>query len=281
MRLVGVSVSLLWALAGCGQDSAPPGPSEPEPELPALGKVEPGVAFRIEEDPVPAIPAPPDLKPLKWDFSPGRHYRYRVAQRLSQVTVAVVGGNRGVTRSQDRGAGTVEFVAKGDGTAVARVRIQTRESVIDGRPAPAEAIERRPPTQFECRIDEEGVPPTGRRVIGASDPRIFLDAFLALQEGERKSADGTIRTRIAGCFTVDGCECARLEGEFEIAPDLPSGRTLLRGRSVAWFAIRERRFLRGAMVIAQAIRTRGRNDKGAWVTRSTDLETEILLKPAE
>jgi hypothetical protein len=243
--------------------------------------VEPGGAFRIDEEKFPEVPVPADLKPLKWDFAPGRHHRYRVTQRLSQVTVAVVGGDRAVTRSQDRCAGFIEFVAKGDGTAMARALIQARESAIDGRPAPREAIEQRPPTRFECRIDEEGVPPTGRQAIGASDPRIFLDAFLALQEGERKSADGTIRTRIAGCFKVDRYECARVEGEFEIAPALPSGRTLLRGRSVAWFAIRERRFVRAEMVIAQAIRTRGRNEKGAWVTRSTDLETEILLKLVE
>jgi hypothetical protein len=278
----GISLAaLLLAVAGCGQDSAPPAPSGSEPELPPIGKVEPGGAFRIDEEKFPEVPVPADLKPLKWDFTPGRHHRYQVTQRLSQVTVAAVGGRRGVTRSQDRGAGYVEFVAKGDGTAAARVKIQTRESLIDGRPAPREAIEQRPPTQFECRIDEEGVPPTGRLAAGASDPRVFLDAFLALQEGERKSADGTIRTRIAGCFKVDRFDCVRLEGEFEIAPALPSGRTLLRGRSVAWFALRERRFVRAGMVIAQAIRTKGRNEKGDWVTRSTDLETEVLLKLVE
>jgi hypothetical protein len=275
-------LAFLLAIAGCGQDSAaPPAASPPEPELPAIGAVGPSEAFRIDEEKYLEIPSPPDLKPLRWDFSPGRHYRYQVSQRLSQVTAAASGGARGVTRSQDKGAGYFEFIAKGDGTAAARVKIQTRESMIDGRPAPPEAIERRPPTQFEHRIDEEGVPSAGRQAAGASDPRIFLDAFLALQEGERKTVDGTIRTRIAGCFKVERYECARLEGEFELAPDLPSGKTLLRGRSVAYFAIRERRFVRAEMSIAQAIRTKGRTEKGAWVTRATDLETEIRLRLME
>jgi hypothetical protein len=243
--------------------------------------VEPSDAVRIGEEKFIEIPPPAAPGPLRWDFSPGRRWGYEVSQRLSQVTVAAAGSARKVTRSEDRNGGYFEFVPAGDGTAHARVKIQARESVIDGRPANKEEIEKRPPTKFECRLREDGVPVTGRPLSGASDPLLFLDVLLALEEGERKSADGTVRTRIAGYFKVERHECARLESEFEFAPALPSGRTLLRGRSVAYFALRERRFVRAELSVAQAIRSKTRPAHGPWTTRSTDLETALRLRPID
>ncbi len=267
---------LLLALAACGKP--PPPPPEPEPELPPLGEVVPSDGVRIDETKYLEISPPPRLEPLRWDFSPGRRYGYAVTQKLSQVTVARAGDARTVARSEDRNGGYFEFVAAGDGTAMARVKIQTKESFVDGRPAPREAIERHPPTKFECRIGEDGVPTDGRKLSGASDPLIFFDALLALQEGERTSGDGKVRTKITGYFKVERYECARLESEFEYAPKIFSGKTFLRGRSVAYFALRERRFVRAETAIAQAMRTKTRPETGPWVIQSVDLETVLRLR---
>ena len=285
-RILAAAAALcLWGAspfpAGCGQDSPPPPPADPGPELPPIGEVAPSEAVRIDEEKLIEVPPPPRREPLRWDFSPGRRYAYEVSQRLNQVTVIASGTARTVTRSEDRNGGYFEFTAAGGATAQVRVKIQTRSSLIDGRPAPPEAIERQPPTKFECRIGEDGVPTSGRKVSGASDPLIFFDALLALQEGERKSADGAVRTKLTGYFKVERYECARLESEFEFSPGFSSGRTVLRGRCVAYFALRERRFVRAEASIAQAIRTKARDEKGAWITRATDLETAIRLRPLE
>ena len=274
----------LWSgfLPGCGRETPPPPPpAGPEPELPAIGRLEPSEAVRIDEEKFLEIHPPPRPEPLRWDFSPGRRYGYEVSQKLSQVTVVASGNDKAVTRSEDRNGGYFEFVAAGGGTALARVKIQTRSSLIDGKPAPAEAIEKHPPTKFEARIGEDGVHTSGQKLGGASDPLIFLDILLALQEGERESGNGKVLTRITGYFKIERHECARLESEFELAPSLDSGRTLLRGRSVAYFALRERRFVRAEMAIAQAMRSRARTEQGAWVTRSTDLETAVRLRPID
>ncbi len=280
MRRAAVSALALLALARCGPDE-PPRPPEPEPELPPIGEVAPSEAVRMDEEKFIELPPPAERRTLRWDFSAGRRWAYDVSQRLSRVTVASSGGRRAVTRAEDRNEGYFEFIALGDGTAQARVKIQTRESLVDGRPAPREAVERHPPTKFECRIGEDGIPTTGRLLSGASDPVIFFDSLLALQEGERKTAHGASRTRLTGYFKVERHECARLESEFEYAPPIPSGRTLLRGRSVSYFSLRERRFVRAEASIAQAIRSKARPEGGAWVVQSTDLETLIRLRPME
>ncbi len=268
-------------LSGCGQEPPPPPPAAPEPELPAIGAVEPPEAVRIDEEKLVEIPPPARPGPLRWDFSPGRLHRYEISQRLNQVTVVASGAAREVTRSEDRNAGLFVFAAAGDGTALARLKIRTQSSLINGKPARREDIEKHPPAGFECRVREDGIPDSGARVSGASDPRLFLDILLALQEGERASPEGKVRTRLTGHFKVERCDCARLESEFELAPALSSGRTLLRGRSVAYFAVRERRFVRAEMSVAQAMRSKGRTPEGAWVTRSTDLETVLRLRPVE
>lgn len=269
-------------LLGCGQETPPPPPpAGPEPELPAIGRLEPSEAVRIDEEKFLELAPPPKPEPLRWDFSPGRRCGYEAIQKLSQVTAVVSGQDKAVTRSEDRNGGYFEFVSAGDGTAMARVKIQTRSSMINGKPAPREAIEKHPSTKFECRIGEDGVPTSAHKLSGASDPMIFLDILLALREGERTSGDGKVRTKLAGYFKVERYECARLESEFELAPPLASGRTLLRGRSVAYFALRERRFVRAEMSIAQAVRSQALAENGAWVTRSTDLETVLRLRPID
>jgi len=280
MRRAAAEALLLLALAGCGRKPPPP-PPEPEPELPAIGAVEPSEAVRIDTEKFLEIPPPARTGPLRWDFSPGRRYGYEVSQRLSQVTVVAAGKEKAVARSEDRNGGYFEFIAEGNGTAQVRVKIQTRSSLINGKPASREDIEKHKPTKFEGRLGEDGVL-TGYHLLGgASDPLIFFGALLTLREGEWKVGEGKVRTRITGFFKVERHECARLESEFEFAPVLATGRTLLRGRSAAYFALRERRFVRAEMAIAQAVRSRDRSPDGRWATKATDLETVLSLRPIE
>lgn len=273
---------LVLTLAACGREPPGPPPREPEPELPPLGSVELSEAARIDalrplEIPPPAA-APP---PRRWDFSPGRRHAYEISQILHQVTVARAGEARTTARSEDRNAGRLELEAEGDGTARARAVIRARSALIDGKPAPREVLDQRPPTRLECRLEEDGAYGPGPRTGGSADLGVLFDAALALREGERASADGKVRTRLTGYFQMEGKECARLESEFEFAPPLPSGKTRLRGWSVGYFCLRARRFLRAEVAVAQSIRMKTLTEKGIWVVRSTDLEVVTRLKLLE
>jgi len=275
------AVPLLLALAACGREPSAPPPGAPEPELPPFGTVELSEAARIDLLKPLEIPPPAEPPLLRWDFSPGRRHVYGITQVLNQVTSASAGPQRRVARSEDRNGGRLEIAAEGDGTARARVVIRAESALIDGKPAPRETLEARPPTRLECRLEEDGGFGAGPRTGGTADLGVLFDAALALREGERTSASGRVRTRRTGYFKVDGRECARLESEFEYAPTLPSGKTLLRGRSVGYFSLRERRFLRAEAAVAQAIRTRNRTEQGVWVLRSTDLEAVTRIRLLE
>lgn len=272
---------LILALAACGREPPGPPPAGPEPELPSLGAVELSEAARIDILRPLEIPPPATPHPRRWDFSPGRRHAYEISQVLNQVTVARAGENRTLVRSEDRNVGRLEIDAEGDGTARACVLIQAHSALIDGKPASREILDRRPPTRLECRLEENGAYGPGPRTGGSADLGVLFDAALALQEGERTSADGKVRTRLTGYYQMDGKECARLESEFEFFPPLPSGKTLLRGRSVGYFCLREGRFRRAEAAVAQAVRMKTRTEKGLWVVRTTDLEVVTRLKVVE
>lgn len=274
-------LSGILAAFACSRESSPSPPAGPEPDLPPLGKVELSEAARIDVPRPLEIPALDPAGPRRWDFSPGRRYVYEVSQILNQVTVARSGSDRLTTRSEDRNWGRLEIEAGGERVARARLVLRAKSALIDGKPASPEVLEQRPPTRLECPLEEDGAYAPGPRTGGSADLGVFFDAALALQEGERPTAGGTVRTRLTGYHQLEGKDCARLESEFEFAPLLPSGRTVLRGRSVGYFALRERRFLRAEVAVAQSVRMKNRTEKGVWVVRSTDLEAVTRLRLLE
>jgi hypothetical protein len=197
---------------------------------------------------------------------------------VAQATVEIAGDKRVVTRSRDRNRGALEFLAGHDRTASGRVKIQTVESVINDAPVDPEVLEKHPATKLECRMREGGTAIEFKCVAGGSDPQFFFETLFALQDGERKFRDGSLRTKVAGVYKVHQWECARIESEFEFAPRNPLGATLMRGRTVAYFDLKGRRFVRAETAIAQSTRVKARVAGGAWVVRSTDLETVLRVK---
>ncbi len=279
MKRVAASVFLIL-LGACDKPPPPPSapPAAPEPALPPLGEVRFPTLTDADSGTFTEIPTPEGVLPLRWDFSAGRKYAYEFSQTLNQVLVTAKGGERRVTRSRERNRGRFTFAAGEGKTAAAVINIKTEEAVVDGAPLPQETIDKNPPSHFECAVGEDGLPQGIRQREGEADARIYFEALLPLDEGERPVKDGRIATRRAGWFLVDGLECARLETEFEFTPKSTLGVTLMRGRTVAYFAFRERCFVRAGTAIAQGTRVRIRDEKGAWTTSAVDWETTFSLR---
>lgn len=279
-----VACVLVAGAAGCGNDAPPPpqpapppAPQGPEPELPPLGPARLPEWAEVDGETPPEIPAPAAAAPLRWSFSEGRRYAYQFSQVLEQVDETAVAGKASTVRSRDRNRGAFEFVADFENTAKAALRIHTEESVIDGRSASREELAQRPPSAFECTVKEDGAAQV-RRVSGQADAQIFFDVLLALGEGEKALKNGRVVTRLAGYRKLGRYECARLETEFELAPENASGKSLMRGRTVAYFALRERCFVRAATSVSVSLRSKGRTAKGDWATRAVDSRTSFRLE---
>jgi hypothetical protein len=277
------SLVLLAALAGCGNDAPPPPPAPtpavtqgPEPALPALGPARLPEWTEVDPETPAAIPAPASPGPLRWDFSTGRRYAYQFRQVLEQADEVVLPGRSRVTRTRDRNRGAFEFVADFENTAKAALRIHTEESVVDGMAVSREALAQRPPSAFECTVKEDGTAQV-RRVSGQADAQIFFDVLLALGEGTKSMKNGKVVTRLAGYRKVGPHECARLETEFELSPESGSGKSLMRGRTVAYFALAERCFVRAASSISVSLRSKGTSERGEWATRAVDSRTTFRL----
>ena len=274
---------LIAALAGCGNDApppAPPGPPAPQdagPPLPILGPARLPEWSEVDPENPASIPAPASAGPLRWNFSTGRRYAYQFSQVLEQADEVVLSGHSRVTRTRDRNRGAFEFVADFENTAKAALRIHTEESVVDGMAATREALANRPPSAFECTVKEDGTAQV-RRVSGQADAQIFFDVLLALGEGEKSMRNGRVTTRLAGWRKVGRYECARLETEFELAPESGSGKSLMRGRTVAYFAAAERCFVRASSSISVSLRSKGKTEKGEWATRAVDSRTTFRLE---
>ncbi len=289
--LLRASAALRWSFcvavgllaAGCGNDAPPPpapapaSPQGPEPALPAIGPARLPEWTDVDPETPPAIPAPASTGPLRWNFSTGRRYAYQFSQILEQADEIVLPGRSRVARTRDRNRGAFEFVADFENTAKAALRIHTEESVVDGMAMTREELAKRPPSAFECTVKEDGTAQV-RRVSGQADAQIFFDVLLALGEGEKAMKNGRVVTRLAGWRKVGRYECARLETEFELAPESPSGKSLMRGRTVAYFALRERCFVRAASSISVSLRSKGKTDQGEWATRAVDSRTTFRLE---
>lgn len=279
MKRAVVSV-LLLALAACGQE--PPPPPAPPPLPPAIP---PPV---IEKDPAPqaqdefiALPAPETPEPLRWDFSPGKRHVYEVAQTLTQAIDRAKGDVHTVTRERSRSRGVFEFAAGPSNTATVYIKIETQEAVVNEQPVPKEKLEEFKPTLLKCKVKEDGTAEEVQKLSGQADAQFFFDALLPLAPGEKKVKDGTVRTRLTGYFKVERYDCARLETEFSFAPESPSMKTLLEGKTTGYFALRERRFVRVKLEARLSSRARTQGEKGAWIVNSLDTDTLFTLKLLE
>lgn len=274
---------VLLLAAGCGKETPPtpppppPAPQEPEPELPRLADLRFPEWADVDGETHLEIPALPAAGPLRWRFEDGRRYAYQFSQTLEQVDETVVAGAAKTVRTRDRNRGAFEFVTDVERTAKAALRIHTEESVTDGKAVSREELAKRPPSAFECTVKEDGAAHVNR-VSGQADAQIFFDVLLALGEGEKAMKNGRVTTRVAGHRKVGRYECARLETEFELAPESPSGKSLMRGRTVAYFALRERCFVRAATTVSVSLRSKGKTAKGEWATRAVDSRTAFRLE---
>jgi hypothetical protein len=223
------------------------------------------------------LPKPAESAPLRWNFGKGERFGYEVTQTIHQKMESRMGGKSGTLQARDRNQGTFEFTAGKDRTALVFLRFHTVESFRDGVQVPHSEIEKTPPTKIDAIAKEDGtveiVKPPGR-----TDAAFFFDAFLALGDGKRPLRDGWVQTRASGFAKVGRFECVRLESEFEFAPASDLGATLQRGRTVAWFAPRERRFVRASTLVATSTRTRARDQDGAWIVTLVDSSTLLRAK---
>ena len=271
-------------LSSCGKEPPPPppppppAPAIPQPELPPVADATFPDWNEVEDETFLELPKPATLDPLRWNFAKGERFGYEFTQTHQSRMESRSGGTTGMFQARERSRGTFEFIAGKDRTALVFLKFHTEEAFRDGVPAPREAIEKAPQSKFEAIAKEDGsaeiVKPPGR-----SDATFFFDALLTLGDGERKLKDGWVRTKSAGFAKVGRYDCVRLESEFEFAPTSGLGATLQRGRTVAWFAPRERRFVRASTVAITSTRTKARSPEGgAWIVTLVDSRTLLRAK---
>jgi hypothetical protein len=277
----------LLALASCGPGEAAPAPAPPpKPTAPGEGGPPPPPVPELApleappwEDVDPetflklADPEPPPA--LAWDFTAGRRFAYTFTQTVHQAAHAVQGDRKSSSSGRFRNRGTFEFVGHG-GSAGVLVTIEPRELVSDGRSVDPEELKKQPPTRFEGTLKEDGTAQV-KKVGGSSDPQVFFDGLLALAVGERPLKDGRISTRRAGTFKVGRRDCIRLESEFETASSEPGLRRATKGRVIAYFDPRERRFVRASAAVRGAVGQSAAGPGGVPVLRTIESRTEFRV----
>jgi hypothetical protein len=292
-----VASLLLAALAaGCGDEPAKPKPppqhaTKPEPvelDLPPIGQTnneadtDPALNAplpELEEDDYLSLPAPEKAEPLRWDFGDGKRHTYEFSQSTDQTISSKDGDKHSVTRSHGRNRGVFDFVAWKDGLGKLHIQIATVESSVNGKEIPREQIAQLKPTRFECTLKGDGTltaPP--KRLSETGDARVFLDALLPILPGEKKATDGFARTKITGYFKVDRYACARLETEFDYRPATKTAKSVLRGRTVGYFAYQEGFLVRVKSAVSYAARAQVPGEDNAPTTHATNLRTTFQLK---
>jgi hypothetical protein len=273
-------------LLSCGKElpPAPPpppkAPSAPEPELPPVADVHFPEWTEVDDEKFLELPKPAKPPLLQWDFSEGRRFGYEAVQTVTQRVEGRKGDKSGEIQARDRNRGTFEFIAGKDRTAMVLIRFHTEEAFRNDVQASREELSKSPPTKIDALAREDGTAEI-KKPPGRDDYLFYFDALLAVGDGERKLKDGWIRTRQAGFVKVERYSCVRLESEFEFAPKIPMGATLMRGRTIAYFALDERRFVRASSRVATSTRTKMQDRDGGWVVSKTDSVTSLRLKLLE
>lgn len=282
----------LWGvlfLSACGKEAPAPPPAPaapapvqvgPEPMLPPVANVAFPAWETIEDETFLALPKPAKAPELKWDFSPGQRFGHEVTQTITQRIEQQRAEKVVSMDARDRNRGTFEFVAGKDKTALVVLKFHTEEAFRNGIAATRQELDKNPPSRFDAIAKEEGTAEI-KKPPDRADALFFFDAVLALAEGERTLKDGWVRTKTAGFAKVGRYECVRLESEYEFAPKAGLGTTLQRGRTVAWFALAERRFIRATSTVLTSTRTKARDKEGAWVVSKVDSSSTLRIKLVE
>ena len=296
-RPVAVVPGLLILLLGAGCEKEPPSTNDPaangagpgpptvqapEPDFPPMGEISIPEG-EIDNEKFAAIDPLELSDSLLWDFSTGKRYAYVFTQTRSQVTVNVTGEERKVMKTRDRNRGLFEFAAQRDGNARAVIRIEPLESIVDGKPLPKEIVRARKPMVYNCTMRTDG---TLAEILGKGpevqeQAQTFFLVLLPIQVGEKAGSAAHFKTRIDGWFKVHRWKCARLVTEFEMNPEVSTGKTLARGRTVSYFAVREGFLVQTETVVAQGTRVKTKTPEGAWITSAYDSITISKLRLKE
>jgi hypothetical protein len=284
MRRAGaVSVLLAAWLGACGPEPPPPPPPAPtpppEPTLPPVADLRFPDWEEADAETFLALP-PAAAAATRWDFQAGRRYAYDYAQVLNQRREDVLRETSQALVLRERNRGTFEFVAGRDRSAYAYLRIETEEQVVNDLPVPKNPADPDVASIAEAVLREDAAFDI-KKQRGRADMRLFFEAILRVEPGEKAFADGFVRTRAAGRFKVERYECVRLETEFEFTARKPSEAALLRGRSVGYFAPAEGRFVRSSTSVGTSTRKNEKNQQGAWVATKIDATTTIALRLLE
>lgn len=298
MRLAVASLLLVALAAGCGDEPSQPKPQpqpyQPEPidlDLPEIGAAQtdpdpdpdpdPSLPTLEEDDYLP-LPAPETTELLQWDFGDGKRHPFTFTQTIDQIITSKAGDTHSETRTHGRNRGLFHFVAWKNNLAKLHIQIATIDTSINGKSVPREQLAQLKPTRFECTLKNDGTltaPPTTLSESG--DARVYLDALLPITTGEKKAADGFARTKITGHFKVGRYECTRLETEFEYSPTSESGRSVLRGRTVGYFAHKEGFLVRAKTAAALSSRTRLTGEDNIPIDHTLETRTTFQLKRNE
>jgi hypothetical protein len=274
----------LLVLASCVPEEPPPAPpaappsGPPVPELPALADVSFRDWAEIDPEPFLEIPLPTGSERLAWRFDPGRRFGYDYGETLTQQVKRTLGEAVEEHLSKEKNRGTFEFVAGKDRTALCRVKIQTSELSVDGKPVPRPPPEANPESSSDATVAEDGTPDL-KKSGGRADARFYLLTLLALRPGERLLQHGKAVTRVAGARKIERWDCVRLETEFESAIEESRSRQLFRGRAVGYFSPAEGRFIRASAVVTTSSRKIERTKDGkAWVLTFLDARSESRVR---
>lgn len=292
LAFLGILAALL---AGCEKPPPPflpPPPSPPplaEPDLlpspaepPVVDPAQPATPIVAAQEDVIAITPPANPAPLRWDFAEGKRHVYEFTQTLRQHFERELHDVRDVKRTRDRNRGIFQFASARPGVAKVTIKVETEEAWVNDEAVVKEVLQKRDAAKFECLLRDDGTPLEIKKLGDeSSDAEIFFDALLPITPGEKKLKDGTATTKLTGYFKVEHHECARLETVFEYRPRTEHGRSLMRGRTVAYFALQDRCLVRAQTTCSLSSRGRALDDKGRWVVNRLDTETSFSLKLIE
>jgi len=279
--------ALLLACA-CRRPPPPPVAPEPAPELPPLPALV--LAFENELDREPPGPAEaPSESLLRWDFAPSARAAYRIDQHVLNRSTSKDKHGAAELRSSLRGDGYAEIFGSTSRVGAAHFKMTLRESIVNGQ---RQEVNRQPAAKIEYEVSEDGSIRESKKHSGGDSQALELLFALPaknLRHGER--AERPIRrtaayretgesvAQLTGFVLLRGRTCARLvtETTIDLAPPAADGFGIgrMRTKTVAYFDVRDRRFLQSEAAASYAWHSR-QLIQGVWTVGT--LESHTLLR---
>jgi hypothetical protein len=281
---------LVLLILGCRRKTEPLWIDPPPPELPPLPVLRLAFEDRLDADPPPA--AEPAAAALRWDFSPGAKYVYRIDQSMANLSTARDPFGTQRLRSTLRGEGIFEIQAGRERTAKAWYKLSLKEWLQNDQP---QDINKQPPAKIEWTLREDGSVAESKSHSGGEAEG--LEFLFELPRGELRPGSrterphrsvgtyritGTVATTLTGYARVERWTCARLVTEFSLVMGPPlddgNGAGSMIGKIVAYFG--DGRFVRvdGAISFVWHTRQHYRNpgERPRWNVGT--LESHTLLQ---